>query len=197
MTPWTAACQASLFLPISWSLPKFMSTELVMLSNQSHPLPPSSLFAFNLSQHQGLFQWVGCWHQVAKVWELQLQHQSFQWRTYLLCLLFIVCLPTKCKLFEYKDLCFAVDILGASVTIHVFDKCLLIYTQIDIHTYTYTMKSHFPLIKPNESFKSHRGVTVRILEWSEALAQHWVCLHTLASSRTSSSTVFMTGIQTE
>ena len=59
------------------------------------------------------------------------------------------------------------------------------------------MKSHFPLIKPNESFKSHRGVTVRILEWSEALAQHWVCLHTLASSRTSSSTVFMTGIQTE
>ena len=56
MTPWTAACQASLFLTISWSLPKFMSTELVMLSNQSHPLPPSSLFAFNRSQHQGLFQ---------------------------------------------------------------------------------------------------------------------------------------------
>ena len=30
-------------------------------------------------QHQGLFQWVGCWHQVAKVLKLQLQHQSFQW----------------------------------------------------------------------------------------------------------------------
>ena len=32
-----------------------------------------------LSQHQGLFQWVSCLHQVAKALELQLQHQSFQW----------------------------------------------------------------------------------------------------------------------
>ena len=45
----------------------------------SHPLPPSSPFAFNLSQHQGLFQWVSSLHQVAKVLEFQLQHQSFQW----------------------------------------------------------------------------------------------------------------------
>ena len=44
----------------------------------SHPLsPPSS--AFNLSQPQGLFQWVGSSYQVAKVLEFQLQHQSFQW----------------------------------------------------------------------------------------------------------------------
>ena len=32
-TPWTAACQASLFCTISCSLPKFMSIELVMPSN--------------------------------------------------------------------------------------------------------------------------------------------------------------------
>ena len=45
----------------------------------SHPL--SSLFppAFNLPQHQGLFQWIGSLHQVAEVLELQLQHLSFQW----------------------------------------------------------------------------------------------------------------------
>ena len=44
----------------------------------SHPLlSPSS--AFNLSQHQGLFHWIGSLHQVAKVLELQLQHQSIQW----------------------------------------------------------------------------------------------------------------------
>ena len=45
----------------------------------SHPLlsPPSP--AFNLSQHQGLFQWVNSSQQVAKVLEFQLQHQSFQW----------------------------------------------------------------------------------------------------------------------
>ena len=35
--------------------------------------------ALNLSQHQALFQWVGSSHQVAKVLELQVQHQSFQW----------------------------------------------------------------------------------------------------------------------
>ena len=45
----------------------------------SHPLSPSSPSAFNLSQHQGLFQWIGCSHQVAKVSKLQLQHHSFQW----------------------------------------------------------------------------------------------------------------------
>ena len=45
----------------------------------SHPLSPPSPPAINLSQHQGLFQWVGFSHQVAKVLELQLQHQSFQW----------------------------------------------------------------------------------------------------------------------
>ena len=45
----------------------------------SHPL--LSLFppAPNPSQHQGLFQWVSSSHQVAKVLEFQLQHQSFQW----------------------------------------------------------------------------------------------------------------------
>ena len=38
-------------------------------------LLPPSIF----SQHQGLFQWVSSSHQMAKVLEFQLQHQSFQW----------------------------------------------------------------------------------------------------------------------
>ena len=41
----------------------------------SSPSPP----AFNLSQHQGLFQWVSSSYQVAKGFEFQLQDQSFQW----------------------------------------------------------------------------------------------------------------------
>ena len=45
----------------------------------SFPLPLPSPFAFNLSHHQGLFQWVTSLHHVAKVLELQLQQQSFQW----------------------------------------------------------------------------------------------------------------------
>ena len=44
-----------------------------------HPLSSPSPPTFNLSQHQGLFQWVSSLHQVAKVLEFQLQLQSFQW----------------------------------------------------------------------------------------------------------------------
>ena len=77
-TPWTAACQASLSITSSQNLLKLMPIELVMPSNHlilSSPSPP----VFNLSQHQGLFQWVSSLHQVAKVLEFQLQYQSFQW----------------------------------------------------------------------------------------------------------------------
>ena len=79
-TPWTAAHQASLSITNSRTLLKLMSIMWVMPSNQpSHPLLSLSPSTFNLSQHQGLFQWVGSLHQVAKVLEFQLQRQSFQW----------------------------------------------------------------------------------------------------------------------
>ena len=45
----------------------------------SHSLLSPSPPAINLSQHQGLFKWVSSSHQVAKVLEFQLQHQSLQW----------------------------------------------------------------------------------------------------------------------
>ena len=45
----------------------------------SHPLSSPSPPTFNLSHYQGHFQWVSSSHQVAKVLELQLRHQSFQW----------------------------------------------------------------------------------------------------------------------
>ena len=45
----------------------------------SHSLSSASPPAFNISQHQGLFKWASLSHQVAKVWEFQPQHQSFQW----------------------------------------------------------------------------------------------------------------------
>ena len=41
-----------------------------------YPLSPPSPPAFNLCQHQGLFQWVGSSHQVAKLQGLHLQHPS-------------------------------------------------------------------------------------------------------------------------
>ena len=44
----------------------------------SHPLSPTLSSCPQFSQYQGLFQWVSSLHQMAKVLELQLQHQSFQ-----------------------------------------------------------------------------------------------------------------------
>ena len=76
-TPWTAVHQASLSITNSQRLLKIMSIESVIPSNHLILLSPS-LPAFNLSQHQGLFKWVSSSHQVAKVLEFQLQHQSFQ-----------------------------------------------------------------------------------------------------------------------
>ena len=71
-TPWTAARQASPSITNSQSLLKLMTIESVMPSN--HLIPFSS--TFNLSQHQGLSQRVSSSHQVARVLEFQLQHQS-------------------------------------------------------------------------------------------------------------------------
>ena len=44
----------------------------------SHPLSSLSPPALNLSQHRGLFKQVSSLHQVARILELHLQHQSFQ-----------------------------------------------------------------------------------------------------------------------
>ena len=77
-TPWTAARQTSLSITNSWSLLKLVHWVGDALQ-PSHPLLSPSPPAFNLSQHQGLFQGVSSSHQVAKVLEFQSQHQSFQW----------------------------------------------------------------------------------------------------------------------
>ena len=69
-------------LPVRHQLPEPTQTHVHWISNAiqpSYPLSSPSPPAFNLSQHQDLFQWVSSLHQVAKVLEFQLQHQSFQW----------------------------------------------------------------------------------------------------------------------
>ena len=65
--------------PTSWSSPKFMSIESVMPSNHLILCRPLLLLPLNFPGNQGLFQWVSHLHQVAKIFELQIQHQSFQW----------------------------------------------------------------------------------------------------------------------
>ena len=62
-------------LPVHHQFPELAQTHVHWVSDAiqpSHPLSPPSPPAFNLSQHQGLFQWVSSLHQVAKVLEFQL-----------------------------------------------------------------------------------------------------------------------------
>ena len=61
------------------SLSPWICSDSCPSSQWCRPTISSSPPAFNFPHHQGLFQWVGSSHQVAKVLELQLQHQSFQW----------------------------------------------------------------------------------------------------------------------
>ena len=67
-------------LPAHHQLPKFTQTHVHWVGDAiqpSHRLSSPSPPALNLSEHQGLFKWVSSSHQVAKVLEFQLQHQSF------------------------------------------------------------------------------------------------------------------------
>ena len=76
-TPWTAAHQPACPSPT----PRAYSNSCP-LSRWCHPTISSSVLpfsSFNLFQHQGIFIWVSSLHQVAKVLEFQLQHQSFPW----------------------------------------------------------------------------------------------------------------------
>ena len=68
--------------PIYHQLPELAETHVHRVGDAIQPsprLPSPSTPAFNLSRHQGLFQWVSSSHQVAKGLELQLQPQCFQW----------------------------------------------------------------------------------------------------------------------
>ena len=81
----------TLFNPMDCSTPGFHDRHQLLELAQTHvhrvgdaiqpshtlssPSPPT----FNLSQHHSLFKWVSSSHQVAKLLEFQVQHQSFQW----------------------------------------------------------------------------------------------------------------------
>ena len=76
-TPYTAACLAS----VPHHLSKFAQVHVHCIGDaiqSSYPLTPSSPSALNISQHQVLFQTVSWSHQMTKILEFQLPHQSFQ-----------------------------------------------------------------------------------------------------------------------
>ena len=74
---------STLGFPVLCHLPELAQTHVHWVGDAIQPSHSLSLSppppTFNLSQHQSLFQWVSSSHQVVKVLEFQLEHQSFQW----------------------------------------------------------------------------------------------------------------------
>ena len=84
LTLWDPMNHSTPGLPVHHQLPESTQTHVHWVNDAiqpSHPLSSPSPPALNLSQQQGLVKWVSSSHQVAKVLEFQLQHQSFQWTT--------------------------------------------------------------------------------------------------------------------
>ena len=79
VTPWITAHQASLSITNSQSPPKPMSIELVMPSNHLILCCPLLLLSPISPSIRAFSPWISSSHEVAKVLEFQLQHQSFQW----------------------------------------------------------------------------------------------------------------------
>ena len=82
LTLWDPMNHSTPGLPVYQQLPEFTQTHASRVGDAiqaSHPLSSPSPSAPNPSQHKGIFQWVNSSHEVAKVLEFQLQHQSFQW----------------------------------------------------------------------------------------------------------------------
>ena len=70
-TPWTAEQQD---FPVLHCLPEFVQSHVHCVDDAIQPSHPSVFASIRV-----FFQWVSSLHQVVKVLELQLQHQSFQW----------------------------------------------------------------------------------------------------------------------
>ena len=66
-------------LPTPRACSNLISIESVLPSSHLMLCRPLLLLPSIFPSHQGLFRWVSSSYQVAKVLELQLQHQSFQW----------------------------------------------------------------------------------------------------------------------
>ena len=68
--------------PVPHYFPEFAQTQVHWVSDAiqpSHPLSPPSPPALNLCQHQSLFQWVGCLHQVAKDCDTYVEKENKTW----------------------------------------------------------------------------------------------------------------------
>ena len=81
-SPWDPMDYRMPGFPVHHQIPELSQTHVHLVSHAiqpSHPLSSPSPPALNLSWQKSLFQHGSSSHQVAKILEFQLQHQSFQW----------------------------------------------------------------------------------------------------------------------
>ena len=119
-------------LPVHHQLPEFTQTHVHRIGDAiqpSHPLSSPSPPAINPSQHQGLFQWVNSSHEVAKVFEFQIQHQSFQWTS------------RTDHIYIYIYIYIYVSVLPMNISPSNEHPGLIIYTYIYIYIYIYVNKT--------------------------------------------------------
>ena len=104
-TPWTAARQASCPPPSPGAC-----SNLPPLSQPCHPTMSSFVLPFSSRPQSfpasGLFRWVSSSYQVAKVLELQFQHQSSQWM-FRVDFLFLICIFKMYLLWTMSGFCFS------------------------------------------------------------------------------------------
>ena len=98
---------STLGFSVHHQLPEIAQTHVHWVSDdiqQPHPLLSPAPPAFNISQHQSIFQRGSSLHQVARLLKFQLQHQSFQWISSLLQVAKVLELRIQHQSNEYSEL---------------------------------------------------------------------------------------------
>ena len=114
----------------------------------SHPLSSPSPPALNLSKHQGLFKWISSLNLVAKVLGFQLQHQSFQWisymYTYITSLLDLPPTPCPTHIGHHKALSWGPCAIWELPTSCLFYRCVWVMSLHSCLTLCYSMDCTLP-----------------------------------------------------
>ena len=115
---------------------------------------PLLLLPSNLSQHQGVFHCIGFLHQMAKVLELQLQHQSFQRYSGLISFRI-----------DWFDL-FAVQGTLKSLLQHPSSKTSILLCSALLSTPTLTYGKWREINKPLDESEKTSGKTIALTRWT-------------------------------
>ena len=152
--------------PVHHQLPELAQIHVHRAGDAIQPSHP----AFNLSQHQGLFQWVSSLHQVTKVFGFQLQHQSFQWIFRIHWFDLLAVQGTVKSLLQHHSSKASILQCSAFFMVQLSHPYMTIGKTIALTIWTFVSKAMFLLFKTLCRF-----VTVILLR-SKDLLISWICI---------------------